>query len=111
LEEILDLEPPPDQNMWRIEWKDGVLGLPVLRKMSLKGPSGMIQTFSSYDWQISDLGYCAGFEVNISVHDTRREALFKADGKLSLGLSPGLRCRSARLVKIMANPAIQFSSE
>jgi hypothetical protein len=108
LEEILDLELPTDQNTWRIERKDSVLGQPVFRIMSPQGPINTIQSSSSYDWQSSDLSYCAGLELKISVHDTRREALVKADGKFPLGLSPGLRCRSARLVKMMA---IQFSSE
>jgi hypothetical protein len=81
LEEILDLELLADQNTWRIEWKDGVLGQPVFRITSLQDT---IQSSSSYDWQSSDLGYCAGLEVKISVHEMRREALVKADGKIPL---------------------------
>ena len=87
LEEILELEPPLDQNIWHLEWKDCVLDLPVFRKMSLHGPTDTIQSSGSYDRQLSDWGHRAGFEVNISVHYARREALVKADGKLFLQLS------------------------
>jgi hypothetical protein len=104
LEEILELEPPLDQNIWHLEWKDGVLDLPVFRKMSLHGPTNTIQSSSSYDRQLSDLGHRAGFEVNISVHDARREALVKADGKLSLQLSPSYYFGSSYCEKITATP-------
>jgi len=79
LGEILELEPPPDQNIWYIEWKDSVLGLPISPKMSLEGRTGTIQSSSSYNHQLSDLGHGAGFEVNISVHNTRREALVQGE--------------------------------
>ena len=76
--------------------------------MSLQCPTDTIQSSSSYDRQLSDLGHRAGFEVNISVHDARREALVKADGKFSLQLSPGEYCRSSQFEKIMAT---QFLKE
>ncbi len=84
LEEILELEPPADQNIWHVEWKDSVLDTPVFRKVSLDGPTDEIQTSSSYDQQLSAVGHRAGYKVNITVHAARREALVKADGKLLL---------------------------
>lgn len=102
LEEIFDLEPPRDQNIWHLEWKDSVLDLPVFRKMSLHGPTDTIQSSSSYDRQLSDSGHRAGFEVNISVHDARREALVKADGKLSFQLCPVHHRGSSQFEQTMA---------
>jgi len=102
LEEILGLEPRVDQNIWHLAWKTSVLDLPVFRKMSLHGPTDTIQRSSSYDRQLSDLSYHAGFEVIISVHDARREAVVKADGKPFLQLSPVHHCRSSQFEKIIA---------
>ena len=38
LDEVFDIEPLVDQNIWHVRWKDSVLYLPVFRKMSLQRP-------------------------------------------------------------------------
>lgn len=73
-----------------------------------QGPIDTIQSSSPYNCQLSDLGYYAGFKVNISVYNVQREALIKADGEFSLQLSLGGYCRSLQFKKIMAT---QFLKE
>lgn len=79
-----------------------MLGLPIFRKTSLQGPTGTIQSFSSYDRQIRHLGHYAGCEVKTPIHDARREALVEADDKFSLPLCLGHSPKSSNLEKIMA---------
>ena len=50
--------------------------------MSADGPTGKIHEASSFSNWTVDLGHRAGYEENIGIHDIRREALVKADGKL-----------------------------
>lgn len=69
--------------------------------MALQGPIDTIHSFSSYDRQMSNLSHRAELDVNISVHDARREALVKADDKFFLQLSSGHCCRSSQFEKIM----------
>ena len=80
LEEILAIEPPVDEDLCHIEWKDNILDIPFFRSATFRGPTGNIQKSNSFSHQLVALGRRAGYEENITVHDARREALIKADG-------------------------------
>ncbi|KAI9761799.1 MAG: hypothetical protein M1840_001679, partial [Geoglossum simile] len=78
-EEILRIEPPADQDIWHVEWKDEVLKKPIFRMMNPEGPTDRIQVATTYGNQLRYLGHRAGYRADISVHALRREALIKAD--------------------------------
>src|SRR5436309_10277604 len=80
-EEILQIEPPADQDIWPVDWKDEVLKLPIFREIEPEGPTKTIQSATSYSGQLRRLGHRAGYTINITVHAARREALIKADGR------------------------------
>jgi hypothetical protein len=58
-----------------------MLRVPFFQIVSADGPTGKIYRASSFSNRIVDLGHRAGYEENIGIHDIRREALIKADGK------------------------------
>ncbi|KAH0542349.1 hypothetical protein FGG08_003287 [Glutinoglossum americanum] len=84
LEEILAIEPPADEDLYHIEWKDDILDMPFFRTATFEGPTNKIQKSNSFSHQLVALGRRAGYEENITVHDARREALIKADDGYSI---------------------------
>ena len=80
LEEIFAIEPPPGEDYWILEWADYIQDVPLFQTMTHNGPTGKIQTASAFSYQLTSASVRAGFK-NITIHDARREALIKADGK------------------------------
>ena len=87
LDEILAIEPPSDEAIWQVEWKESILDTPFCRAITSRGLSSNIQTANSFGDQLARLGKRSGHERNITIHAVRREALIKADGD---ALSPAI---------------------
>ena len=60
-----------------------MLRVPFFQIVSADGPTGSIHGASSFSNRTVNLGHRASYEENIGIHDIRREALVKADGKFS----------------------------
>ena len=84
-EEIEAIPPPADGSLHHLRIKKDMLRVPFFRIVSADGPTGKIQGAGSFSNRTVDLGHRAGYEENIGIHDIRREALVKADGKFSRG--------------------------
>ena len=81
-EEIEAIPPPADGSLHHLRIKKEMLRVPIFQIISADGPTGKIHGASSFSNRTVDLGHRAGYEENIGIHDIRREALVKADGKL-----------------------------
>ena len=81
-EEIEAIPPPADRSLHHLRIKKEMLHVPIFQIISAGGPTGKIHGASSFSNRTVDLGHRAGYEENIGIHDIRREALVKADGKL-----------------------------
>ena len=80
-EEIEAIPPPADGSLHHLRIKKDMLRVPFFQMVSVDGPTGKIQGAGSFSNRTVDLGHRAGYEENIGIHDIRREALVKADGK------------------------------
>ena len=78
--EIFDMQPPDYDDHWILEWTDHMLDVPDFQAATCDGPTGKIQKSSSFSRQLTNAAQRAGFS-NITIHDGRREALVKANGK------------------------------
>ncbi|KAH0541585.1 hypothetical protein FGG08_003933 [Glutinoglossum americanum] len=78
-EEIFAIPPPADGSLHHLEIHKDKQDLPFFRVISCSGPTGKIQSASSFSSRLTGLGHRAGYRENIMVHDIRREALIKAD--------------------------------
>ena len=81
-EEIEAIPPPPDGSLHHLRIRKDMLRVPFFQIVFADGPTGKIHGASSFSNRTVDLGHRAGYEENIGIHDIRREALVKADGKL-----------------------------
>lgn len=80
-EEIEAIPPPADESMHHLRIKKGMLRVPFFQIVSADGPTGKTHEAGSFSNRTVDLGHRAGYEENIGIHNIRREALVKADGK------------------------------
>ena len=80
-EEIEEIPPPADGSLHHLRIQKDMLRVPFFRIVSADGPMGKIQGAGLFSNRTVDLGRHAGHEENIGIHDIRREALVKADGK------------------------------
>ncbi|KAI9776699.1 MAG: hypothetical protein M1839_009426 [Geoglossum umbratile] len=78
-EEIFAIPPPADGSLHHLEIREDKQDLPFFQVISCSGPTGKIQSASSFSSRLVGLGHRAGYRENITVHDIRREALIKAD--------------------------------
>ena len=79
--EIEAIPPPADGSLHHLRIKKEILRVPFFQIVSVDRPTGKIQGAGSFSNRTVDLGHRAGYEENIGIHDIRREALVKADGK------------------------------
>lgn len=79
--EIEAIPSPADGSLHHLQIKKGMLRVPFFHIVSVDGPTGKIHGAGSFSNRTVDLGHRAGHEKNIGIHDIRREALVKADGK------------------------------
>lgn len=84
-EEIEAIPPPADESLHHLRIKKDMLRVPFFWIVSADGPTGKIQGAGSFSNRTVDLGHRAGYEENIGIHNIRRKALVKADGKFSRG--------------------------
>lgn len=81
--DIEAIPPPADGSLHHLRIKKCMLRLPFFQIVSANGPTGKIHTAGSFSNRTVNLGHRAGYEENIGMHDIRREALVKADGRFS----------------------------
>ena len=78
-EEIEAIPPPTDESLYHLRIREELYPMPFFQALSTRGPTGKIQTASSFTKSLAATGHRAGYEENIRVHDFRREVLVKAD--------------------------------
>ncbi|KAI9859031.1 MAG: hypothetical protein M1813_007159 [Trichoglossum hirsutum] len=78
-EEIFAIPPPADGALHYLEIHKSKQELPFFQVISHNGPTGKIQSASSFSKRLVELGHRAGYRENITVHDIRAETLVKAD--------------------------------
>ena len=79
--EIEEIPPPADGSLHHLRIKKDMLRVSFFQIVSADGPTGKIHGAGLFSNQTVDLGHRAGYEENIGIHDIRREALVKANGK------------------------------
>ncbi|KAI9774213.1 MAG: hypothetical protein M1839_001759 [Geoglossum umbratile] len=82
-EEGFATPPPADGSLYHLKIHKSKQNLPFFQVVSCGGPTGKLQSASSFSNRLVGLGRRAGYRESIGVHDIRKEALVKADGKLS----------------------------
>ena len=73
LEQILAIIPPEGEATIVIEWDPDKVDEPVF-----KGSNGKIEKAKAFGRSLAHVGRRAGYEQNITIHDSRREVLTKA---------------------------------
>jgi hypothetical protein len=80
-EELINARLPDSRDSWKLEWKDEVLELPVLRMASAKGIHGsQALTYAALWNQIVSLGSRVGYRDPVKIHAIRAGVANKIDG-------------------------------
>ncbi|KAI9758897.1 MAG: hypothetical protein M1840_003737 [Geoglossum simile] len=77
--EIFAIPPLANGALYHLEIHKSKQELPFFQVISHNGPTGKIQSASSFGKQLVELGHRAGYRENITVHDIRAETFVKAD--------------------------------
>jgi hypothetical protein len=77
LEQLLDIEAPDEEEMYRLEWDPRVLDTPLYQRRD-----GGIDSARVFSQRIRDLGIRAGYARPPTIHD------FRAEGLHQIGMFP-----------------------
>ena len=80
-EDIEAIFPPADGSLYHLRIKKDMLHVPFFQIVFVDGPTGKIQRTVFFSNRTVNLNHRAGYEENIGIHDIRKEAFVKADGK------------------------------
>lgn len=70
MEELLDIEPPEEEDMFHLQWDPRVLDWPLYQR-----DNGEIESAQVFSRRLRDLGLRAGYSRPPTIHDFRAEGL------------------------------------
>ena len=70
IDEILDIEPPEEEEMFPLQWDPHVLDLPLYQR-----DNGEIESAVIFSRRLRELGFRAGYIRPPTIHDFRAEGL------------------------------------
>jgi len=81
VEEVLNLRPPEQEDLWVVQWAPQMKGRPVFPAWSAEGPLDKCRTPTAWGRQAFGWAVRVGFVDGIGLHAPRREILIKTNGK------------------------------